>query len=289
MQTLVSARFSTRFVDEIVAAVTRVNYAQSPITMSALAGVVSLAGVGPGLWAVSNGNDMVVHELFRNSGINVRVNTTVMQIARGRGQQGRYVLSLREKRDDVEDEVTMESCDAVVLAAPYEVANVSVPEDLRVRLDVQREFQTLHVSFVRGAVSTRTFGRDPPREILTTMQATSAGFLSLTPAAAGLDSVWKVFSHKALDTEMIGRLFEDGAEMVRSFVWKAYPRYDAPERFGEYDVDESEGGALFYSAALESAGSAMEMSAVAGMNVAGLVRDRLGLGGEMKASEKDEL
>ncbi len=53
--------------------------------------------------------------------------------------------------------------------------------------------------------------------------------------------------------------------------WLAYPKYDPPEEFPPFVLDDG----MFYINGFEKAASAMEVSAVGGMNVALLARDFL--------------
>ena len=59
MDVLLARGVPTAMVDELVAAVMRVNYNQNVESMHAFVGGVSLAGNAEDLWAVQDGNNQV--------------------------------------------------------------------------------------------------------------------------------------------------------------------------------------------------------------------------------------
>lgn len=261
---VVREKFSTAYVEEMVAAITRVNYGQDPINMNGLSGSVAMAGAGGGLWAVREGNAQVVARLLRQTGARIILNTTIDAV------------------DDAESGYTLTSndhswhCDAVVMAAPVELSTVSLPRSISQRLDVDRKFQLTATTFVRGLLNEDTFGEKPPDGILTTMDVNDV-FTSIGKVADGPAPVFKVFSRAILDDAAIDRIFQKGAKLLAVYPWYAYPKFNSPERFADFDVDDGSGRAFIYTSPLESAGSAMEMSALSGANAAALVRSKLGL------------
>lgn len=277
LYSLTAARFDTvcarlfyaRFEREMVTAITRVNYGQEVHAMNALAGAVALAGSGAGLWRIAGGNNQVVRHLFRASGATLHTGVTV--IAVDRANTSRYLLHVRAEDGG---EARDMGCDAVVLAAPYERAMMEVPHDMARLLDVGRTFQVTVATFVRGVLSERTFGVDPPDAILTTAHAES-NFTSIGKNFAGVNGsmpIWKVFSRRPLVASELAVLFADDFDVLATRSWHAYPQFSPPERFAPFVVDQTDGGAFFYTSTIESAGSAMEMSALAGANAAALVR-----------------
>ncbi len=272
-------RFSSRYRDEIVSAIVRVNYGQEPEDMNALAGSVSLAGSGDALWAVEGGNHQVIEGLLRESVARVELNTNVRGV--------RHLPDEKAYELDNSDGEVIAKCDAVVLAAPTELAEVVLPGTSSCS-DIGREFQLTVTTFVKGSVLNRTtFGLDEaPKSVLTTAR-TDDVFTLVNEVAPG---IYKIFSRKALDDAAIDRLFEDKekAHIIAAYNWLAYPKFKTCEKFADFVLDE---GGLFYTSPLESAGSAMEMSAVASANVAHLVRNHLGLQRTVKQTSegKDEL
>lgn len=263
---------SQRFIKEIVSAVTRVNYGQDVARMNGLSGSIAMAGSGSDLWAVEGGNVQVPSGLLKYSGASVYLGQRVSSVVRREGDG--YVVSSENEQSDKKDTV----CDAVIITTPKELGNISFPEDVAEEMEVGREFQQTVATFVEGALN-KKFGVDVS-SVLTTegvdVGFTSIGRVKWNGQEQGGRGFWKVFSRERLSDETIARLFEAGWKVRHVVPWMAYPKFRVPERFAPFDVDRV-GGAMFYTSPIESAGSAMEMSAIAGANAATLVRDRLGL------------
>eukprot|EP00879_Flechtneria_rotunda_P022346 GHRR01023577.1.p1 GENE.GHRR01023577.1~~GHRR01023577.1.p1 ORF type:complete len:446 (+),score=200.88 GHRR01023577.1:606-1943(+) len=82
--------------------------------------------------------------------------------------------------------------------------------------------------------------------------------------------LWKIFSEAPLSGDLLEQLFINSTVVV-SKGWKAYPRFDPPEKFAPFLL----GPALCYNNALENAASAMEVAAVAARNCALLLQKQL--------------
>ncbi|CAN8072221.1 unnamed protein product [Agarophyton chilense] len=257
--------FKKRYIEEMVAAITRVNYGQDVHEMNALSGAVALAGSGQDLWAVEGGNYQVVERLLKVSGAQVHIGVRIKRVDVNNHQ---YRLSNGRLQWE---------CDAVVLAAPLELMSIELPDRISKRVHTNRKFQLTVSTFVRGNLNEATFGPDPPTSILST-NLVNDSFTAISMAQAASQNrspVFKVFSRKALIDHQFHRIFEKGFEVLATFPWMAYPKFSPPEEFTSFDLDED--GTFIYTAPLESAGSAMEMSAVSGANAAALVREKLGL------------
>lgn len=270
-QGIVDVQFAHRFAKEMVSAITRVNYGQDVGQMNAFAGSIGLAGSGNDLWAVEGGNVQVVQGLVKRAGVNVMLDTKLTRVEFG-GDNKRQRYVVHGERGEWE-------CDAVVLAAPYELSDIQLPPAIARKLDVGRVFHRTHATFVRGHLNSGTFGDDPPDAVLTVEGAdepfTSVGLVS--PRNGSEEApIFKVFSRKRLDSAAKARIFQTDAETIAEYPWLAYPAYSPPEKFAPFDVDP-EGGVFIYTSPIESAGSAMEMSAISGANAAALLREKLGL------------
>ncbi|XP_054442787.1 prenylcysteine oxidase 1 isoform X2 [Pteronotus mesoamericanus] len=88
------------------------------------------------------------------------------------------------------------------------------------------------------------------------------------PSADGA-YVWKIFSHETLTKEQILKLFLSH-EYVTKQQWLAYPHYKPPEKSPSIILHDQ----LYYLNGIESAASAMEMSAIAAHNAALLAYHR---------------
>lgn len=239
--------------------------------MNALSGSVALAGSGKQLWAVKGGNAQLVQHLIQQSNAQLLLNTTVHSVQHF-NQESTQAYKLTAGPDTY-------TCDAVVLAAPFELANISWPTHLANAMNVGRTFHRTVATFVRGTLNTETFGGDPPESILTVKDVngpfTSIGMV-WKPDGADQHPVFKVFSHQSLDSKAIAHIFAPGAYVISSIPWMAYPDFSPPEKFAKFVIEDDQ-RLLLYTSPLESAGSAMEMSAISGANAAALLIERLGL------------
>jgi hypothetical protein len=108
------------------------------------------------------------------------------------------------------------------------------------------------------------------------------------PAAkGGSRHIYKVFSEAYLATVNLDTLFAPGWVVVRRKRWAgAYPKFAPPEKFAKIRLTPAGGergrgsggtrtSSIFYLNAIESATSAMEISAIAGKNIAMLIGDDL--------------
>lgn len=283
----VASNLSPRYLKELAAAIMRCNYGQDPSLMNGASGLVALAGSGESLWHVKGGNVQVVRGLLSRDGVDLKLNTEIKTVTiDDEAKRGRYILHSRD------DQVWR--CDAVIMAAPIELTNIDVPSTFRERMDVGRKFQLTVTTFVRGELNNKTFGESPPYNIFTTAEVKDV-FTALARVWDGGKnslSIFKLFSTESLTSEALQRIFAPGAKVIAEYPWFAYPKFNAPEKFGDFDVDREENGAFIYTSPLESAGSAMEMSAVSGANAAFLVRKKLGLVVEPHSNsklEKEEL
>lgn len=271
--------FSKRYLKEMVAAITRVNYGQDIYQMNGMSGAVAMAGSGQDLWAVQGGNHQVVQKLLHASHANVNLGVDIEDISK---VDNKYELHGGGKKW---------TCDAVILAAPVELTSMRLPSHIASKADANRKFQRTVATFIRGSLNKQTFGKDPPAAVLTTdLVEDSFTSVGIVHKSENKKDIFKVFSRKNLTDFDVDRIFEDDAEVLASFPWMAYPQFAPPEHFASFDLDEH--GVFIYTSPLESAGSAMEMSAVSGANAAALVQERLGLKTQQhpeSAVSKDEL
>ncbi|KAF0718633.1 Aste57867_1568 [Aphanomyces stellatus] len=250
-----------RLINELLAGITRVNYGQNT-TMTALAGAVGLAGSGKDLRAVVGGNPQVPRLLLRHAGASVYFNTTVHAIEAAANGQWHVDTSTT-------DASRVHTCDAVVVATPLELTTIDVPVSVP-----RRPFQTTHTTFVTGSLNATRFAAragNVPGTILTT-ESLRVPFsaIGLQADAGDAPPLYKVFSRTPWTDAAVAAWFVDGTA-IRRYPWRAYPTYTPPETFAKFELADG----LYYVNAIESAASAMEMSAVGGRNVALLVHKYL--------------
>ncbi|RHY04833.1 hypothetical protein DYB25_001565 [Aphanomyces astaci] len=258
---LAEAGVSRLLINELLAGITRVNYGQNT-TMTALAGAVGLAGSGDDLRAVQGGNPLMIQGLLQQAQAIVHVNTKVNAI---------HTTPLQ-----VDTSSGSFSCDAVVVATPLELSDVQLPLTVP-----KRPFQTTHATFVEGELRPAKFGLASvvSAGMILTMEDASIPFSSMGLQFQRLDahknnqtvSLFKVFSRSRWTDNDVNDWFLDGANVIKRFPWRAYPTYVAPETIPKFKLADG----VYYVNAIESAASAMEMSAVGARNVALLVAKQL--------------
>ncbi|HEY6333679.1 MAG TPA: FAD-dependent oxidoreductase, partial [Blastocatellia bacterium] len=259
------------FVREFVDGISRNNYGQGS-SLHAFANVVSLAGAGfagGSLFSIEGGNSGLAERLLQQAGVDLRLNTRVRKI-RGVEAGGRQYLV-------VADDGTDWSFDAVVIAAPLEVAEIEIEvPGIEGRLIADRPFQVTHATFVAGELNRAFFGAHAgatlPGTILTVEDPkiwfSSVGRVGFSPAVTV--PVYKVFSRETLSDQQLDRMFRSRYEVER-IVWRAYPSLSAAAVWPAFELAPG----LYYPNAMESAVSTIETEAVAARNVAGLLMNGL--------------
>jgi prenylcysteine oxidase / farnesylcysteine lyase len=294
---IVSSNFSRLLVEEFISAVTRVNYNQDIEQMNGLSGAVALAGTGNGLWSVAGGNAQIVEGLLERSNATVLLNSRVTSITFSEAT-GKYILHGIFPNT----EMPHDDCDVVVLALPLELSGIDISSiDETASWDVGRRYMLTVTTFVRGLLRASYFGSsraamDDVGVILTTAHA-DAPFSSIGRVARRsahndtVDTFYKIFSRSTLEPSTLQSVFEGEFEVLARYDWRAYPSFNPPEKFASFQLG-GESHRIFYTGPIESASSAMEMSALSGRNIAALVNQAVGLGGPAKPPtfvEKSEL
>ncbi|XVE83386.1 hypothetical protein DITRI_Ditri16bG0085000 [Diplodiscus trichospermus] len=257
---LIDIKLSPLLIEELVTVITRINYGQS-VYISGLAGAVSLAGSGGGLWSIEGGNWQMAAGLINNSDVSLHLNEEIESIS----YLGEY-YELNSKKGK------SYSCAVTVVATPLDEVNIqftpliSVPE---------RKLQHTHATFVRGLLNPAYFGLSAVAEIpelVGTLEDPDLPFssISVLKQHEEKDVTYKVFSRESMTDTLLDSIFSARQQTVR-INWGAYPHYRAPEVFAPFVLD---GKHLYYVNAFENAASTMETSAVAAENVARLILSR---------------
>ncbi|MBA0743472.1 hypothetical protein Gogos_006144 [Gossypium gossypioides] len=257
---LIGIKLSPLLIEELVTVITRINYGQS-VYISGLAGAVSLAGSGGGLWAVDGGNWQMASGLINSSDVSLHLNEEIESIS----YLGEYYELNSTKGNSY-------SCEVAVVATPLDEVNirfspaVSIPE---------RKLQHTHATFVRGLLNPAYFGLRTVAEIpelVGTLEDSDLPFtcISVLKQLDENDITYKIFSREPLSDALLDSIFSARLQTNR-INWGAYPHYKAPELFAPFILD---GQHLYYVNAFENAASTMETSAVAAENVARLILSR---------------
>eukprot|EP00300_Choanocystis_sp_HF-7_P012606 c17955_g1_i1.p1 GENE.c17955_g1_i1~~c17955_g1_i1.p1 ORF type:complete len:579 (+),score=122.61 c17955_g1_i1:1-1737(+) len=280
-----------KLVNELVDGVMRCNYAQTSAQLNGFTTAVSLAGVQKGeLWQVVGGNEQIPKELSDTYCDQV-FESEVTSITRlPAGSTNKYRVKWENQTADY---------DVVVIAHPLERSNIRfegfssppVPNSIQ-----NRRFRKVYAHFIQGqlhpnfAAQAKAAGGVCPKMVFTGSDFKAKGFdinsiglqvdvnMSETEAdlfIASFDpsrdtAIWKVFAPAKLSTAELRELFLNPEDVV-VLEWYAYPEYSPPEKLNDFVLDEG----LYYINAIETASSAMEMSAIGARNVALLIRESL--------------
>lgn len=258
---------------ELVSGITRVNYNQ-PNSVNALTGMVSMVPiVHKGVWKVRGGNSLLPQRLLARSGATLNLNTVITEVRVGGGGRT-YEVTLRDMRRGT---TSVQEYDAVIIATPLELSNLTLPQD--VPRQSPAEFQRTVTTYVKGSLLETAFNcSKTPAD---TNLLHQLGSIYITEAAPRLfsaisvlrrysdsEALYKLFSEVPLGDGDLERLFHVGWEIKVQKDWQAYPVLSPAPAFRPFRLRLG----LYYVNALEWAASAMEVSALAARNVATLLK-----------------
>ncbi|KAK4542383.1 hypothetical protein LTR36_006840 [Oleoguttula mirabilis] len=290
------------FGHDIVQASTRVNYAQNLKYIHGLEAMVCMAAEGA--MAVEGGNWQIFDNMIAAANATTMLETEVSSLER-RGDS--YLLSYHNAVEKSSLDLRAQLFDAVILAAPYQFADLNVTFALP-HTPEKIPYVELHVTLLTSPhlLSPAFFGlpvdKPAPKVILTTLPLEeepkegadgcgSPGFFSISllrlvinPHSGQQEYLYKIFSPSPPDSTFLTHLLglkqphdhtatgigEKNISWLHRKVWHSYP-YELPRvTFEEIQLDEN----LWYTSGIESLISTMETSSLSGMNVARLVVDK---------------
>ncbi|XP_051870658.1 prenylcysteine oxidase-like [Pristis pectinata] len=280
-ETLQELGITQRFIDEIVTAVTRVNYGQSA-SIPAFVGAVAMAGVQSGLWAVEGGNKLVCSQMLESAKAHV-IHTTVTSISlQQSGDKPLYQVKYEN-----ENEGGYDFYDIIVIATPlhHETTNITFSGFTPPLTPFAGQYKHIIVSVVHGYLNSSYFGFPDPKlfpfATILTVESPKLFMLSIgsicpvnitanyrrkQPQEA---AVWKVFSPKPLAKEQLKTLFRSYYS-VQVTDWLAYPQYNSGKGIPPIILHDN----VYYLNGVEWTASAIEMSAIAAKNIALLAYSR---------------
>ncbi|KAK5126452.1 hypothetical protein LTR85_010688 [Meristemomyces frigidus] len=289
------------FGHDIVQASTRVNYAQNLKYIHGLEAMVCMAAEGA--MAVEGGNWQIFNNMIAAANATTMLETSVTSMKR---HGDSYLLAYHSAAEETSLDLQAQVFDAVILAAPYQFANLSLAFPL-VHVPDKIPYVQLHVTLLTSPhlISPAFFDlpadKPSPRVILTTLPSDeepkqgvegcgSPGFFSISllrpvtnPHSGRREYLYKIFSPSPPNSTFLTRMLglqptndrpetgisKDISWMYRK-VWHSYP-YELPRViFEEIQLDEN----LWYTSGIESFISTMETSSLSGMNVARLIADK---------------
>jgi len=273
-------------IAELCRVATRVNYGQLPEAMHAFVGGVSIAGTEGDLWAVEGGNYRIPECLLMRSGANHRKEmvTHIETFQSGTGAQ-KYRLTYGTQN-------AQEDYDIVVVASPQ-----TTDEKSRVKFSGVDVSAANFIGKYHRTVATIVNAKLKLASLQNYYLDDTSNVISVSPlypvdynpdVDKSLPPVFKVFSKVPLtETELADMFIAEELDdqscsaannktakscrikelPVQVFDWLAYPDYQVNQTLQSFVLAEG----LFYTNAIEMAASAMEMSSLAGKNVANLV------------------
>lgn len=238
---------------------------------------------------------------------------SVQIMSGGGGEEGKRYQLLREDGQPVlvrhGDEEAEEEYDAVIIATPFafsKLAVIGLDNDQPAISDLPpKAFTTTHATFIQGRVRPGFFGPSTlqqhriPSSVYVVENASvpiSSLSLHITLNATDGTGIYKLFSSALLEDSFVDVVFFSGWKQLHHRKWQAYPSYHPPEQMTPFLIQPGE--RLLYVNALETAVSAMEISAIAAKNCALLLAESLlGIEGNARgkttieghAEEKEEL
>ncbi|MDR1266700.1 MAG: NAD(P)-binding protein [Propionibacteriaceae bacterium] len=294
------------FTSEIVSALTRRRYAQDA-GLNALAGQLGLAGTGLGggsTQMLAEGTQTLFQQTLDRLQVELLLGRRVIRVespdpawrpdapttTRRRRSADNPTLpapsgkltvlfkeGAKEGKDSAKDSQKRQF-DAVIVAAPLELADLKVSAARRLVRTPPRQFQEVHVTLVAGTPSKAYFGLGEDEPMPGTVFAASSPktpFLSLGVVAHSPvwdRPIWQFFTAgRSLSEATLGRVFSERLETSR-FVWKgAYPVLAPGVEAAAFLLAPG----VAYTNGLESAASSVDLATVAGYNAAGLVLQHL--------------
>ena len=143
--------------------------------------------------------------------------------------------------------------------------------------DTGRTFQTTITTYVSGVLQPTYFGvENLPSDMVLVANDVDSTVSAISPKTAAQQgalsggsgpprqTVFKVFSTIPLNSSLLSSLFGIEAEVVKVREWQAYPRFRPPETFAPFRISHG----ICYINTIENSASAMEMSAIGGINCA---------------------
>ena len=283
-----------KLVDELVTGAMRMNYGQG-VEVNAFTGFVALAGMEDGsLWSVLRGNKLLVEKALQSSGVVLHEENVSTVTRVQRNGKVSYIIHAGDDADRKAGTCSNEF-DVVIIASLLSGSGIQFENfPTAIYTDaVSVPFQRTTAEFVKGTINPAFFGltdlgSDFPQIILTTeMKVCPFQFRSVAiqipseitanevedyqkPLSEQPSRVWKIFAPNPLSDEEKMQMFSE-IESQLTVDWLAYPKYEPPEKFSPFILDDG----VFYINTIEKAASAMEMCAIGAKNVALLTKNHL--------------
>ncbi|MDG6221636.1 MAG: FAD-dependent oxidoreductase [Candidatus Bathyarchaeota archaeon] len=252
----------TSFIDELITPITRIIYSQNA-SLGGFAGLVALLGVySQDLYNLKDGNQALPKKLLEASNSKVELETKVKVVEKL--SDGTFLVYAGEK---------VSVFDAVIVAAPLEVANISF-DGVTIQNQL-REYQTIYVRLMKGQINPGYFNLSSsklPSIVLTSQEADPFTRFSINQSTKKGESWVTVTSTKPLEDSFVDELFKKGATVFDHTWCAAYPVFEPIQKLPNMCLDDN----LLYLNGIESAASSMETSTFAALNSVKAIMEQLG-------------
>lgn len=251
------------FIDNLITPITRIIYSQNA-ELGGFAGLIALLGVySQAMYNLKEGNEVFPKKLVDDSNSKLELATKVTAVEK---------LSDDAFRVHAGENVSV--YDAVIVAAPLEVANISF-DGVAVQENNFRDYQTIYVKLMKGKVNPSFFNLSSsklPSLVLTSQEVDPLTRFSINESTKKGESWVTVTSIKPLDHGFVNELFKKG-QTIQDHSWvAAYPVFKPTPKLPNMFLDDK----LLYLNAIESSASSMESSAFAALNSVQAIKQQLG-------------
>ncbi|XP_015183644.1 PREDICTED: prenylcysteine oxidase-like [Polistes dominula] len=265
--------YAEELIDELVEAPLLADYGQTKTAVHSFVGLVTLSATTGDIWSVKGGNKKVPeHLIYRNVNVNVLSSFVKKIHYETINNFPNYEVHYSNK-----DNVMKNHYDIVIIATPlrkHEQTHITfegIPGDDN--LTFLDEYQTVIATFIKGDINPNYFGLEEELDCILicnyNIDIRSIGRIDTVEGPTKMNSkIWKIFSNASLPLTLLNNIFLN-IEEVKEVAWKAYPRYTTKARLDKFKLYDG----LYHVNAIEWVASAMEMSAIAGRNVAILAHD----------------
>jgi len=243
----------------------KVNYGQD-CNSNGLAGSIAMAGMDSGTWSVRGGNRLLCEKSVVQSAAN-HLQFAVDKI--------KYIEENSTFKISFNNFNNHKVYDLVILSVPFYFngPNIDVTEACDNNCPTVKEdkrYRQTVATFVKGQLNKTTFKcNECSKTIIATKDMFYRSISLRTPVNYLKNStynpnVYKIFSTEKLTSSQLDELFENHS-IVKSVVWKAYPRFNPPEQFDSFVLNTN---GLYYTSAFEWAASTIETSIISSKNSA---------------------
>eukprot|EP01094_Clydonella_sp_ATCC50884_P008980 TRINITY_DN18516_c0_g1_i1.p1 TRINITY_DN18516_c0_g1~~TRINITY_DN18516_c0_g1_i1.p1 ORF type:complete len:457 (+),score=155.85 TRINITY_DN18516_c0_g1_i1:93-1463(+) len=249
--------------------ITRVIYGQE-LDLHAFAGIVSLLPTTTDTYSAKGGNDQLVKGVLKASHARLFTSSSIDTVY----DAGNGKYRVHTANESTQKQVAETEYDAVVLACPYEYADVRFA--FTTAFVQPRPFVTWYVTQVIADAVNGTYfgggsGSTAPDSVLTTnTSALPFTVISVESEAQGGGIIYKLFSKVAVEREVPKIFVNPSAVYVKH--WKfTFPVLSPNTPFQPVVLAPG----VFYVNTMESVASAIEGSVISSRNIAGLIVEHL--------------